>query len=207
MVPLLLVDIWDHEGNALAIYREADADPAEPPGPHGLARKLGITVRYDYARLIGGAAHALVKGVEYIFVRPGLTPLVEGVKIYHELAERHLRGARGEQDLERACDELAYHLRMPRPAFRDLVAAVGCDLDALAEPWPASQTASAIRFLEVTDTPGVVVTPRDVRQRGPEWVWPPAPELRRLARAKRLPDGVERVPIDDRPGSVLLLAC
>lgn len=205
LLALMGIDAWDHEGNALAVYREAGADPHEPPGPHTLARHLGITIRYERARLLGGAAFAVLDGAEYIFVRRGLSPLVEGMKIYHELAERHLRAARGEEQHERACDELAYHLRMPRAAFRELLGAVGCDLAALAEPWPATQTAAAIRYLEVTGVPGVVLTPKDARQRG-EWVWPPLPDLRRLARAGRLPDGVEAVAIGDRAGSVLLLA-
>lgn len=200
------MDVWDHEGNALAVYREANADPSDPPGPHGLARRLGITIRYDCLTMLGGAEHVTVKGEEFIFVRPGLTPLVEGVRIYHELAERHLRRGAGEEEIERACDELAYHLRMPRRAFRELLGAVGRDLHELAEPWPATQTAAALRYLEVTDTPGVVVTPKDVRTRGPEWAWPPASELRRLARAREVPQGIERVRITDRDGAALLLA-
>jgi hypothetical protein len=95
---------------------------------------------------------------------------------------------------------------MPRPAFRELIVCVGRDLRALAKPWPASETASALRYLEVTDTPGVVVTPKEVRARGPEWVWPPAEELRRIARARKLPAGVERVRIADRAGCALLMA-
>lgn len=202
----MAVDVWDHEGNALAIYQEAGADPAEPPGPHALARMLGLSIRYDAARLMGGAAFAVINGTECIFVRPGLPSAIEGVKIFHELAERHLRPARGGPDHERACDELGYHLRMPRQAFRDLMHSVGRDLAALAAPWPATQTAAALRMLEVADVPGVVVTPRDVRPRGPEWAWPPAVELRRLARARSLPAGVERVEIGDRAGSAVLLA-
>lgn len=200
-----MLDVWDHEGNSLAIYAEAKADPLDPPGPHGLAKALGVSVRY-FSKLMGGAKYARVRDEECIFVRPGLPPLVEGVRIYHELAERHLRSARGEQSIEQACDQLAYHLRMPRPAFRELIACVGRDLRALAEPWPASETASALRYLEVTDTPGVVVTPREVRARGPEWVWPEVAELRRIARARKLPAGIERVRIDDRAGCALLMA-
>lgn len=201
------MELWDHEGNCSAIYAEAGADPADPPGPHALARMLGILIRYDCVRLIGGACFAVIGKQHCIFVRPGFSPLVEGVKVYHEIAERHLRSARGEPAHERACDELAYHLRMPRPAFRGLVADVGYDLAALAEPWPASQTGAALRLLEVTDTPGAVVTPHEVRLRGPEWGWPSPVELRRLARSlELLPDGIVGLPITDRPASVLLLA-
>lgn len=91
-------------------------------------------------------------------------------------------------------------------AFRDLLGIVGHDLRQLAEPWPASQTGAALRLLEVTDTPGVVITPRDVRVRGPEWVWPAPAELRRLLLAERLPEGLERLVINDRRGSGVLLA-
>jgi len=201
------VDIWDHEGNAMAIYREAGADPSDPPGPHGLARLLGIAIRYDCISLLGGAAHAIVNGEECIFVRGNLTPLVEGVRIYHELAERHLRRRHAEESIERAADELAYHLRMPRPAFRELIAVVGDDLRQLAEPWPATQTAAALRYLEVTDAPGVVITPREIRARGPDWEWPSLAELRRIATRRTLPAGVRRLPISDRRGCALLVAC
>lgn len=201
------MDVWDHEGNALSIYRKAGADPGDPPGPHGLARLLKYAIRYDCCLLLGGAERAVIRGERVIFVQRGLTALVEGVRIYHEIAEDHLAGLGvGEEDLERAADELAYHLRMPRAAFRGLVADVGYDLAALAEPWPSSQTGAALRLLEVTDTPGVVITTREVRVRGPEWGWPPVGELRRLVRANRLPDGVKRLPISDRRGAALLLA-
>jgi hypothetical protein len=82
------LDVWDHEGNALAVYAEAKADPLDPPGPHGLAEALGIRIRY-FSRLMGGAKYARLREDECIFVRPGLPPLVEGVRIYHEIAERH----------------------------------------------------------------------------------------------------------------------
>ncbi len=198
------MDIWDHEGNALAIYQEADADPAEPPGPYGLARRLGVTIRHSRGRMMGGAKYD--PSDESIALPHGLPVLVEVVRIYHELAERHLRSAVGDESHERACDELAFHLRMPRAAFRGLLGAVGQDLAALAAPWPASQTGAALRLLEVIDAPGVVVTPREIRPRGPEWSWPHESDLRRLARAKALPAGIERIPITDRRGSVLLLA-
>jgi hypothetical protein len=199
------MDVWDHEGNAAAIYREAQVDPADPPGAHGLAEALGTTIRYDCTALIGGAKWCRHGHRDFIFVHPKLSPLVEGMRIYHELAERFLRHERDPR-LEQACDQLAYHLRMPRLAFRELIGDVGCDLRALAEPWPATQTASALRYLEVTDTPGVVVTPRDVRARGPEWGWPPADELRRIARGRCVQSGVDRIRIEDRAGSWLLLA-
>lgn len=201
------MEIWDHEGNAAAIYQRARADLADPPGPHGLARRLGYVVRYDCPLLLGGAERCVIRGVRTIFVQRGLRPVVEGVRIYHEIAEDYLESiGRGEPEIERAADELAYHLRMPRPAFRGLLDIVGHDLAELAAPWPASQTGAALRLLEVTDTPGVVVTPREVRARGPAWGWPPDRELRRLVRARAVPRGHELVEITDRAGAYLLMA-
>lgn len=201
------VDIWDHEGNTADLYRRASADLSDPPGPHGLARRLGYVIRNDARLLLGGAERCVIRGVRTIFVHRGLSPLVEGVRIYHEIAEDYLDAAGlGDPDIERAADELAYHLRMPRPAFRELVSVVGCDLAALAEPWPASQTGAALRLLEVHDTPGIVVTPREIRARGPEWVWPSELELRRMLKRGSLPDGVNLISITDRANSVLLMA-
>lgn len=194
------------EGAALDIYREGGLDPEEPVAAHRLARAILGRNGVQYAHgLLGGAVYqALPDGREWIFVRPGLPLLVEQMKIFHELAERHFHRARyvGE-DIEQRCDQLAYRLRMPRPAFRQLVRDVGPNFRELARPWGASDAAGALRYLEVTGAPGVVVTPRAVRARGEVWGWPNEPELRRLARARNLPEGVERV---RARGAVVLLA-
>lgn len=186
----------DLEGAALAIYREAGLDPAEPPSAHDLARAILGRHGVQYARgILGGAVYQpLPDGREWIFVRPGLPPVVEQMKIFHELSHRHFRGSVDEQ-LEVLCDQLAYRLRMPQPAFKRLVREVGPAFELLAKPWGASDTAGALRFLEVTGTPGIVVTTRTVRARGEAWAWPEEQELRRLARARSIPDGISRVRI------------
>ena len=195
----------DLEGAALAIYREAGIDPTAPPSAHDLARAILGWHGVQYARgILGGAKYQpLPDGREWIFVRPGLPVVVEQMKIFHELSHRHFRRS-VDENLEELCDQLAYRLRMPRPAFRELVATVGPDWRELSRPWGASEAAGALRYLEVTGTPGVVVTPGAVRARGEEWAWPDEAELRRLARARSLPAGVERQSM--RGGMVLLAA-
>lgn len=198
----------DLEGSALAIYAEAGVDPTDPPSAHELAERLVGRGRVQFTRsILGGAKYQrLPDGREWVFVRPGLPMLVESMRIFHELAERHLCGRVRSEHHEALCDQLAYRLRMPRPAFRGLVEQVGPDWRSLARPWGASETAGAMRYLEVTGTPGVVVTPQGMRARGAEWVWPDLAELQRLARARTLPPGIERHRIRDRRGAVVFVA-
>lgn len=201
-----LMESGDLEGDALCIYAEAGLDPAEPVSAHDLAHALlgRGGVRYARGLLVGAKYQSLPDGREWIFVRPGLPLHVESLKILHEVAERHFaRARRVDEDLEVLCDQLAYRLRMPRPLYRELVATVGPDWRELSRPWGASEAASALRYLEVTGTPGVVITPRAARARGEEWAWPDEAELRRLARARHLPAGVER---RSMRGGVVLMA-
>jgi IrrE N-terminal-like domain len=199
------MDVWDHEGNALAIYAEAHENPSDPQGPFVLAESLGVRIRYDAPRMLRPAAFAVVNGEEMIFLRRKLSDAQERFLIYHELAERLLRKS-GDELTELSCVQLAACLRMPPPAFRQLVRVVGFDLPKLAAPWCASETGAALRWLETTGTPGVVVTPGDIRVRGEEWAWPDEGELRRLARARNLPAGLRKVHIRDRRGAVVLMA-
>lgn len=198
----------DLEGAALSIYAEAGVDPEDPPSAHELVERLVGRGRLQITRsILGGAMYQrLPDGREWVFVRPGLPPVVESMRLFHEVAERHFWGRVRDERHEWLCDQLAYRLRMPRPAFRGLVKAVGSDWRQLARPWGASETAGAMRYLEVTGRPGVVVTATDVRARGEEWAWPEAGELRRLARARHLPPEIERRRIRDRKGAVVFLA-
>lgn len=139
-------------------------------------------------------------------MKPGLPPRLEVFAIHHEIAERHFFGRVQREDIESLCDQLAYRLRMPHNAFRELARSVGPNWRALSRPFFASQTAAALRYLEVTGTPGVVISQRSLRARGEAWVWPDAAELRRLAKARSLPREVRRHRITDRPGSVVLVA-
>ncbi len=197
------------EGAALAIYAEAGLDPEDPPSAQEMAEALMGRGRLQYTRGILGAGRyqRLPDGREWIFIRPGLPKLNEQMTIFHEIAERYFH-RRNEQreDIEDVCDQLAYRLRMPCPAFRTLVRHCGPDWRQLSAPWGASETAGALRYLEVTGTPGVVVTPKTMRARGELFAWPCEGELRRLVRARNLPPGIERRRIGDRRGAVVLMA-
>ncbi len=195
------------EGASLAIYAEAGLDPEDPPSAQEMAEALMGRGRLQYARGILGAGRyqRLPDGREWIFIRPGLPRLNEQLTIFHEIAERHLQRVQGD-GIEDLCDQLAYRLRMPCPAFRSLVRHCGPNWRQLSAPWGASETAGALRYLEVTGTPGVVVTPKTIRARGESFVWPCEMELQRLVRARNLPPGIERRRIGDRRGAVVLMA-
>jgi hypothetical protein len=201
--------LCDLEGAAMSIYAEAGEDPEDPPAPQVLAEHLmgRGRLRYDARLLVGRAAYQrLPDGREWIFVRPKLPAPVEVLAVYHELAERYFFGRERSEQLESWCDQLAYRLRMPHPLFRSLIRNVGPNWRDLSQPFFASQTAGALRFLEVSGQPGVVIDRRSVRARGSEWGWPPESELRRLARARTMPRDITRHRITDRPGAVVLIA-
>jgi hypothetical protein len=202
-----MIDIWDHETNATEIYRQAGIDPAEPPGPHALARALmgGGWLSY-LPRLVVGWGFYSPSGLrERIYVRRGLTAIREAWTIYHEIAERHLY--REDDPLkERACNQLAACLRAPRQAFLPLVDDVGLDLPILADAAVCSQTSAAMRYSETVGTPVAIVTPVATHVRGEAFGWPGEHELRRLAKAKTLPHELRRVPITDARGRNALIA-
>lgn len=205
-----MTDLWDHEGNARAIYAEAGIDPSAPLGAHALAWALcgARCIRYDWRPLFGDGCYEPPRGGrrETIWIRPKLTPEREAWVIFHELAERHLYEDHHHEEHERACNELAARLRAPREAFLPLVREVGFDPPRLARAVRCSQTSAVLRFSEATGTPLALVSARSVRYRGEEWGWPPEPELRRLARARTLPAEIRRVAITDAPRSAIVAA-
>lgn len=194
------LDLWNHEGWCSALYKLAGADEEEPPGPHALARLLGLPIRYAGPPELPASALVVLDGRHTVLLRSDLTSAAESWAIYHEIAEWALRGFRDVRQ-ERACQALAGCLRMPRPAFMRTVARFGTDFSRLADAWGASLTGVALRYLETADRPGALVTSTTVRTRGPAWAWPPDAELRRAAAA---PSGRwERYPL---PRACVLLA-
>jgi len=200
------VDPWDSEGCALAIYAEGGIDPAYPTGPHALALAILGRGGIEYARMVGDGSYNPHGAKPRIYLKPGMHPWREAFTIYHELGERHLYG-QIDEGIEMACDRIASFLRAPRAAFRRLVHDVGPDdFAAIARRSASSETSAAMRVAEVYDVPTVVVTPARVYIRGAEWGWPDEAELRRLARARKLPSEVEKVTLTDARGRVVIRA-
>lgn len=196
----------DPESQAAAVYALAGADPEDPPGPYDLASMLGLHVRYGLFRRSDPAALICAEGsiVIHLSTRGPLACRVWSLA--HEIAEWWLMREAPTEHRETEADALAAALVMPGPAFRGLVRAVGLDLPALAAPWPASETAAALRYLEALDVPGVVLTPTEARYRGPEWVWPSEAELRRIASGDRREPRLRVERLTDRRASVMVLA-
>ena len=200
------MDVWDSEGAALSIFREAGIDPADPPGPHALAEALMGRGAIAYARIREDGHFSPYGARPRIYLRSGMSELREAWTIFHELAERHVFGEQDEA-IEVACNRIAACLRAPRAAFRWLLEDVGPEnLQELAERSGTSQTSAAMRVAEVLDVPSVIVTPATVYVRGPEWGWPDEAELRRLSRARAVPGELRKVRLDDAKGRVLLTA-
>jgi hypothetical protein len=142
---------------------------------------------------------ARVRGTWRIYLREGL-PLAQARFIaLHELAHWAL----GEGASEADCDALAAALLAPKPLFERALREVGPSYTKLSRWFVCTETFAALRYGEVTEKPLVVVAPANVRIRGREYSWPSEPEIRGLAKAKRLP-GLSKATLRDDPMRVAL---
>jgi hypothetical protein len=204
-----MVDVADLEGLAITLYKRFQHDPSEPVSPVKLARDWLGSDAIGRGHVIGGmGSSGRANGKWKILVRPSL-PLPElAFTIGHELghillAEEGWNGDRDEE--EQAADHIAGALLAPQPAMRGLYRAYGLDLAAIADTVHASQTWAALRIGEANGMPIAAISPALIRVRGPEFVWPPPPELRRLGKAKKLRPGLAKAKITDAPGRVALV--
>lgn len=196
------------EGEAERLYRSVGCDPSEAVSPTLLARKLlgpGRVLTARASALPGDAVLARVYGEPRIYVRSKLTAERSRFAVAHELAHWALGDAADGDELERLCDALAAALIAPRRAFQSALRESGHRFAPIARWFVTTESCAALRLGEVTGRPLALVTPRLVRVRGDEWGWPPEPEIRQLARAKRLP-GVRRAKLRDDPRRVALVA-
>lgn len=191
------MELVDCEGTAARIYREARADPDNPPGPVILAQQwLGrdALVRVPRGSLSSDAAASCVNGQRRIMVRQGLSPERLAWAVAHELAELALlEEGYSRADIEQLADTIAACIIAPRGAVRQVAAGLEPEeqVGSVADAFGVTDTCAALRVGEVFDAPVVVVAPR-VRARGAMFEWPPERELRRLARARAIPAGLVR---------------
>lgn len=196
----------DVEGEADWLLRHFD--PMQPPSAETLVRyHLGADA-IRLARLSGQDGQAIVEdGRDIVLVRPGLATERRRQVLFHELAEVRLaRIGYQERDVEARADQLGAALVAPRIAFRAAVASVGRRFGELARIFIATEALVAIRYGEVTSRPTVVLTPTRVHVRGDDNAWPPEPVLRAIAKAGRLPPGIEVAALGDDPRCAVLLA-
>lgn len=196
------LSVLDTEEATLRLYAQAGADPEAPPGPHALARMLGVDVRYDARQLLGRSRANYDRSRDVVWMRPGLSLPVEAFLLFHELAERELLPLGRSETHEHLCDQLAFRLRMPAPAFAWVARQEGPRWTALARPWIASHVGAGLRWGEVTQEPTAVVTAAGVRFRGEPWDWPEERDLRACLDAGDLP----RTHVDRVRGGVVLRA-
>lgn len=194
------------EGIAEAAYREAGMD-SERPNVAGLARKLlGPNAIIRGPRpLSGPAALIRIRDEWKIFLSRSLTREYALFAVGHELGHWLLRRDGGISDSERAADYLGAALLAPRRAFLTARRAVGDDFTALAEAFATTETGAALRLGEVAREPLAVISPQQVRVRGPEeWVWPDEQTLRRWGR--RPVPGLRKTRLSDDPRRIVLNA-
>lgn len=198
----------DVEGDA-ALLLEAFS---RPPSAKALAEHhmgKGAIVRWPGRP--GGPDAELVQidGRPRVAIRSHLDRIALRWAVCHEVAEWHLlRLDYRERDIEAVAEALTAALVMPREDFRAAMRELGRrDLRALAHEFMVTQTAAALRVGEAGFSPVAVVAPTHVHVRSDDdWAWPAEPELRRLAKARRLPTDVARVTLtDDRRRRALLV--
>lgn len=191
------------EREAERLYGEVGLSLDEVGSPAILARRLlgPAALRIAHASSFSGDAALVRVGSEWrIYLRSRLPVHRERFVIAHELAHWAL----GAEATEDECDALAAALVAPRRAFLRLLVVHGEKYADLARETGSTESYAALRSGEVMGEPVALITPSRIRVRGPDWGWPPEPELRRVAGTGG--PGLRRVELRDAPRSVVLRA-
>jgi len=201
-------DADDVEDVAAQVYEMAGADPDDPPGPVALADAIGIEIRPAKARSLWGDAELCrVNASHVIYVPPRLPPARLGYAIAHELAELVLKLREMREDgIEQLANAAATAILAPRRLFIHQLKITRDDIAIVARCFVATESAIALRIGEARGDAIALVSPKLVRLRGGEFVWPAANEIRKLARAKVLPFPLTRTKLTDEDGRVVLRA-
>lgn len=195
----------EFEGIADGAYVDAGLDPEQPHVTRLVRALLGADAIQRGPRPVHGPAALVRVGADWrIMIARSLPPLYALFACAHELGHFLLRrhGYDGDNE-ERAADYVAGALLAPRRAFISAHRALGDDLPALASTFSTTETGAALRRGEVLLVPLAVVSPSQVRVRGPsDWVWPDESRLRRWSRSGA--PGVRRTRLKDDPRRVVL---
>lgn len=128
-----------------------------------------------------------------VHVSGRLSPTRAAFAALHELAHWHL-GRHGHDDATEAlCDAIAAALACPWTAFCEAAREHGPRFDLLAEDFGVDPSCAALRYGEVMGAPLALISPARVRLRGEPWEWGEERTVRRLAKCRELPKGVQRV--------------
>ena len=165
------------EGDALAIYGAAKADPDAPPAIASLCRAL-IGSAPQRVRMVGEADIVPFRGAWVLRVHRMILPARAAWLVGHELAEWWYHARRhtfSQVELEARCDALGAALVAPRPAFLRALKRVGHRVHVLAARFQTTQALALLRVGEVTGRP-VFYDGRAARlARGQEFTWPADP--------------------------------
>lgn len=170
------MNLPDIEQEARETYRVAGFDSREPAKMLDLARCIlgpsGVqTVPFNALPSDGFLAQ--VNGERRIYLRHGLSEKRRRFVIGHELGHYILGIDSSKRENEEFCDRFSAALIAPREAFElALGIADGPNYTKLATMFSTTESCTALRFGEVTDTPVALVTPQRTRVRGAQFNWP-----------------------------------
>ncbi len=170
------------ERAAAELFKEAGADPANPPGTIDVALAILGSDCFRYlptSSIAGGAALCRVRDRWFIYIARTLTGHRLNHAVGHELG--HLYCARINHhpaNEEQAADRIGGALCAPREAFLAAHREHGIALKPLAKCFTLSLAGAALRLGETTSIPTALISAEQVRIRGAAWDWPAEEHLK-----------------------------
>jgi hypothetical protein len=189
------------EGDSLALFSMAKADPSDPPDFNTLCRRL-IGSFPQRVRMVGRGD--LYPGARNRFTLRVHAALPREVALWvaaHELAHwYYIRvGFSGPHaELEARCDALGACIVAPRPLFVSAMRTHGHRVYRLAKAFHTTQSLAALRIGETTGRPVLCLRPRGAIVRGEPFGWPDGPGIAKAIRNP--PASVHPIRLDDSFG-------
>ena len=199
------MDFVDVEVAVCGLYRKHGFEPDRPPTAFELARAMDVVVDRPHA-MVGSLARAFIGGGHRrVALKRSLAPERAHFALAHELGHLELGERCGSGELaELRANHFAARAIMTEEFVREMIRQHGprAALE-IAEHLCVTQTAAHLSVGEVRFVAVAVVSQRDVRTRGPEYVWP-APEVIHRYETKRPPTRLAKTRITDEPGRFVL---
>lgn len=172
------MDIWDHQSNAETIYMIAGADPAKPLSARKLALQIPqiMAVRRIKNFQRDGRLICIAYNEFEIHIKAALKNKRFEYTCNHEIAEWFFFDE-DHEDKERACNELADALCLPKQTLLPYASGAPPDVEYIAARLEVSQRTVASRIAEIKRVPLAIVTLSDVWFSPVPFNWPSPKEM------------------------------